>query len=127
MNLTKLPVDAKQLYIEIVISKGQGRLTSKAQELLVTLAKNAIRRKQYYSEEDRDDCHQTALMSMFANWQSFNPVKYANAFAYFTEVFKRGLAEGFNQLHNKRGLERGERVRSVSINSGNKGEQMFNI
>ena len=66
-------------------------------------------------------------MALFANWQSFNPEKFSNAFAYFTEVSKRGIAEGFNQVHNRRGLEKGERARMVSINSANNGEAMFSL
>jgi DNA-directed RNA polymerase specialized sigma subunit len=127
LSLTKLPVNPKELYIEIVISKGMGHLTPKAAELLVALAKNAIRKKQYFNPDDKDDCFQTGLVALLAHWHNFNPEKYSNAFAYFTEVFKRGIAEGYNQLHNKRGLEKGERARTVSLNSANKGEAMFNL
>jgi hypothetical protein len=31
-------------------------------------------------------------------WRNFNP-KYTNAFAYFTEIAKRGYAKGWNKLH----------------------------
>lgn len=127
MTQTKQPVDPKELYIEIVISKGRGRLTKRAQELLLKLAKNAIRKKQYYAEEDREDCSQTALLVIFQNWHNFNPEKFSNAFAYFTEIFKRGIAQGLNELHRKRGEEKGVRIRTVSINSANKGEGMFNL
>lgn len=93
------------------------------------LAKNAIRKKHYYGPDDKDDCYQTGtgVMSMFTNWHSFNPEKFSNAFAYFTEVFTRGIAEGFNQVHSIRGLKKGERVRTGSISSANKGQGMFNI
>jgi hypothetical protein len=35
---------------------------------------------------------------MFQNWYNFNEDKSINAFAYFTEIFKRGLAKGWNDL-----------------------------
>jgi hypothetical protein len=35
---------------------------------------------------------QSGLLDMFQNWYNFNEDKSINAFAYFTEIFKRGLA-----------------------------------
>jgi hypothetical protein len=32
------------------------------------------------------------LLDMFQNWYNFNEDKSINAFAYFSEIFKRGLA-----------------------------------
>jgi hypothetical protein len=40
---------------------------------------------------------------MFQNWYNFNEDKSINAFAYFTEIFKRGLAKGWNDLYKKKG------------------------
>jgi hypothetical protein len=124
---TKKPIDDKELYIEIVVSKGLGRLTPRAKELLIKLASNAIRKKQYYAEEDRDDCRQTGLLVMFMNWHNFNPEKFSNAFAYFTEIFKRGIAQGLKECHGKRGEDKDYKVRTVSINSANQGQGMFNL
>jgi hypothetical protein len=38
---------------------------------------------------------------MFKFWYNFDEVKSTNAFAYYTEVFKRGVAAGYNQLYKK--------------------------
>ena len=120
-------MNGKELYIEIVVSKGLGRLTPKAQELLVKLAKNALRKKYYYDLDDRDDCYQTGLLALFSNWKSFNPEKFSNAFAYFTEVFKRGIAQGYKDLYTKKGETAEYKVRTVSIDRGSQGGQMFNL
>jgi hypothetical protein len=125
--MAKLPVDNRELYVEIKLSKGQGHLTAKAQQLFIVLARNIIRKKQYYDEDDRGDCLQTAMLALFANWQGFNAEKFSNAFAYFTEVCKRGLAQGFNELHGHRGEDKDYKVHTVSISSANKGEGMFSL
>ena len=124
---TNQTIDNRELYAEIMVSKGRGRLTPRAAKLLIILAQKAIRKMPYYNPDDRDDCIQTGLQIMFSNWHNFNPDKFTNAFAYFTEVFKRGIAQGFNELHRKRGEDKTNKIRTVSINSSNDGAGMFNL
>lgn len=88
----------KDLYDEIVKSKEEGKLTRKAEKMLVMLAERAIRKLNYVNEDDRQDCLQFALLDLLKYWQNFNP-KYKNAFAYFTEIAKRGYAKGWNKIH----------------------------
>jgi hypothetical protein len=89
------------LYYEIVLSKGRGKLTRKAEQMFILLANNIIRKKAYYNPDDRADCLNTAIFQLLNNWKSFNEKKYALALPFFTEVAKRGLAAGFNELHPK--------------------------
>ena len=95
--------------------------------MLVTLAKNVVRKKQYYDEDDRADCLQTALLILLSQYHNFNEEKFENAFAYFTEVCKRGLAQGFKELHQKRGLDSGDYQRGISTNSANGGLGLFSV
>jgi hypothetical protein len=88
----------KDLYDEIVKSKEGGKLTRDAEKMLVLLAERAIRKLSYVNEDDRQDCLQFALLDLLKYWQNFNP-KYKNAFAYFTEIAKRGYAKGWNKIH----------------------------
>ena len=39
-------LDDRELYYQLVISKGKGRLTSRAEQLLILIAKNTIRKKE---------------------------------------------------------------------------------
>lgn len=91
----------RDLYDEIVKSKEQDQLTPKAEKMLVMLAERAIRKLTYVSEDDRQDCLQFALLDLLKYWRNFNP-KYTNAFAYFTEIAKRGYAKGWNKIHPKK-------------------------
>jgi hypothetical protein len=114
-----------ELYYEIIVSKGTGRLTRKSKKMLELLAKRTIKKMRYYNPEDRHDCYQSGLLDMFANWQSFNEEKSRNPFAYFTEIFKRGLAKGLNELYNKRGGD--DHTKVYSIDSINDGQGMHNL
>ena len=88
----------RDLYDEIVESKKQEKLTPKAEKMLVMIAERAIRKLRYLNEDDRQDCLQFAILDLLKYWRNFNP-QYPNAFAYFTEIAKRGYAKGWNKIH----------------------------
>ena len=88
----------RDLYDEIVKSKEQEKLTPKAEKMLVMIAERAIRKLSYLNEDDRQDCLQFAILDLLKYWRNFNP-QYPNAFAYFTEIAKRGYAKGWNKIH----------------------------
>ena len=116
----------KDLYIEIVLSKNAGRLTNRAKIMLEILAKKTIKKMRYWNNDDKLDCYQSGILDMFSNWHNFNEEKSDNAFAYFTEVFKRGLAKGFNLLHSKKG-DNSNSIKIVSIESSNDGQGLHSI
>ena len=80
------------------ISKEQDALTPTAEKMLILLAERAIRKMTYVSEDDRKDCLSFAILDLLKYWKNFNP-DYPNAFAYFTEIAKRGYAKGWNKIH----------------------------
>ena len=82
----------KDLYNAIVESKDQDKLTPTAEKMLMLLAERAINKLTYVNNDDRDDCLQFAMLDLLKYWRNFNP-KYTNAFAYFTEIAKRGYAK----------------------------------
>jgi len=91
----------KDLYIEIIVSKAQGKLTKKAENMLILLAKNVIIKFHYYDSRDRQDCLATAYEHLFKRWYSFNELKTTNAFAFYTEVVKRVLEQGFKDIYKQ--------------------------
>lgn len=96
--MAKNYLNNKDLYNEIVKSKEQDKLTPDAEKMLILLAERAIRKMKYVDDMDREDCLQFALLDMLKYWRNFNP-QYPNAFAYFTEIAKRGYAKGWNKIH----------------------------
>ena len=116
----------KDLYVEIIVSKAQGRLTRNAEKMLELLAKKTIKKMRYYSHDDKMDCYQSGLLDMFQNWYNFNEEKSVNAFAYFTEVFKRGIAKGYNELYKKKG-DNDHKIKLISIESSNDGSGLHSL
>lgn len=116
----------KELCYEIIVSKARGRLTRNAQLMLELLGKKTIKKMRYYSNDDKQDSYQEGLLSMFQNWHNFNEDKTTNAFAYFTEIFKRGLAAGFNQLYKKKG-DKEHKIKLISIEGSNDGNGLHSL
>ena len=118
-----------ELSYEIIVCKGTGKLSKRAESLFITLASNAQIKFTYYNEQDKDDCLQDALYRMLTKWQSYNPEKTPNAFAYFTEMFKRASGEGLDKLYSKKGLKKDElkKTKFISMNNINSGQGMYNI
>jgi hypothetical protein len=112
--MAKKYINNIDLYCEIVVSKEMGKLTKEAQSMLYVLGKNIIRKFRYKDDDDRLDCLQTGLLDMYANWYNFDENKSSNAFSYFTEVFKRGTARGWNQLHKRKGDDLGL-IKTISL------------
>jgi hypothetical protein len=95
----------KDLYCELIVSKAKGKLTREAERMLILLAKNVIKKMYYRDSDDKLDCLQTAYLNVFQNWYNFDENKSDNSFSYFTEIIKRGLAQGWNQQHKPKGDE----------------------
>jgi len=111
-------IDRKELYNEILLSKEQNKLTKRSEELFILLAKETIKKMTYKNPDDRKDCLQEGLLVLFTRWHNFNPDISTNAFAYYTEIFKRALTQGFHKIHNKN-------MKNVSISNANNGDGFF--
>jgi hypothetical protein len=95
---TKNYLNNKDLHDAISESKNLDKLTPTAEKMLMLLAERAINRMSYVNPDDRQDCLQFALLDLLKYWRGFKP-EYPNAFAYFTEIAKRGYAKGWNKIH----------------------------
>ena len=98
MAKTKNYLNNKDLHDAMSESKELDKLTPTAEKMLILLAERAINRMSYVNKDDRDDCLQFAMLDLLKYWRGFHPV-YPNAFAYFTEIAKRGYAKGWNKIH----------------------------
>lgn len=103
-------IDDDRLWYEIRLSQGKGFLTPEAIVMLLKLARHMITIKQFYNPKDKEDALQTGILKLLTMWPNFNYKKYNKALPYFSEIFKRGMVEGFNETQN-----------------GNKGKNTFSI
>ena len=97
-------ITAKDFDYQMIVSKAQGRLTRQAENMIILLAKNVIKKFYYANPDDKLDCLQSAYVDIFANWHSFDENK-GQAFSWVTEVVKRGLAKGWNKQHKTKGCD----------------------
>lgn len=97
----KIYLNTKELYKEIIVSKAMGQLTPKSKEYFYLIVKNISKKFRYANEDDRLDCESEAIIQLLKNWYLFDEEKGDNAFAYYSEVCKRGFAKGFNSIHKK--------------------------
>ena len=91
--------------------------------MFVLIADNMILKfkKRYQSEDDMYDCKQQGVLHLFNNWKSFNEKKFSSSLPYFSEVFKRGVVDGFYQIINKKSYG-DKNVRTISLDSANEGK-----
>lgn len=116
----------KDFFNEIIKSKELDELTPSAHQMMILLANKTIKKMRYYNPIDREDCLQTGLMIMFSNWRNFDESKSNNAFSYFTEIFKRGIAKGFNEIYKLKGDPQ-RKIKTLSIQSSNDGDGIYNL
>ena len=121
-----LYLNDRSLYYEIILSKGKGKLTRKAEKMLELLGKETIKKMRYWNNDDKMDCYQSGLLDMYQNWYNFNEEKSVNAFAYFTEVFKRGIAKGFNEIYKKKG-DSDNLIKLISLEGSNDGQGLHSL
>lgn len=121
MAKPKIYLKNKDLYLEIIKSKENGELTPIAQEMLMLLAQRASTKMRYSNPEDRKDCISSAYLDLLRYWKNFDPERSKNAFAYYTEIAKRGFAKGWNTLHPKK------YAGTVSIDGGANSDGIYTI
>jgi len=111
MARKKSYLNNKDLHDQIVISQEQDKLTKEAETMLMLLAKEANKKLTYSRIEDKEDCIQQARLDLLKYWRGYKP-QYKNAFAYYTEIAKRGFAKGWNRLYPKK------YAGTISLNGG---------
>lgn len=95
-------VSNKEFHCELLVSKAQGKLTNKAQKAIILVCKG-VNRKFYYNDYmDKQDCLSEALVDCLRFWMNYDELKTTNAFAFFTEIAKRGHTKGWNNLNKHR-------------------------
>lgn len=127
----EIPINDIELTYEIILSKGLGKLTRKAEKMIVILVERAIRKRQerFFNEDDKLDGIQTSYLNLLQNWHSFNPDKASSAFTYLTEIHKRSITEFINLWYNKKYTKNGENeyIKTISINSSNNGQGLYHV
>ena len=117
------------LYYEVVLSKGKGYLTRKAEHYFELIARNSIRKlsSKFRDEDEMNDCLQTGLLSLFQNWYNFDEKRFKYALPYFTEVAKRGFTQGSNEIRGIKSHQQKNYIKFISLDSSNDGKGLHHI
>lgn len=93
----KYYVNPKELYYEMIVGKSTGRASTKLSDMFILIVNGVSRKFRYLDSDLEYDCYSSGLEKIFDNWMEFNEEKSRNAFAYLTEIVKRGFAFEFNR------------------------------
>jgi hypothetical protein len=102
--MNKEYISNKELHIELILSKAQGRLTKKAEKSLILICKGVNKKFFYNDIDDKQDCLQEAMLSVFRFWINYDEGKTTNAFAFISEIAKRAHAKGWNKINKNRDM-----------------------
>ena len=120
--MAKEYLNNKELYDEIVFCKNNGKLSDKALNMFLLLSERVISRLPYADNYLREECLSGARIDLIKYWKNFNPI-YTNAFAYFTQICKRGAAKQFDISYKFGKKFKGELLSMSGGTSGNSDEQ----
>lgn len=102
----------KDLILEVMRSKEEGRLTNRAVDMFRKIAKESNKNLSYKDPMDKEDCISAALEDMIKYWDRFDPSVSTNAFAFYSQMAKNGFAKGWKKLHHPK-------KQMMSISDGN--------
>lgn len=118
------------LLYEIILSKGKGNLTKKAEKYLTLIAYETFHvfdgKFEYKDIDERNDCLYEGILQLLSNWRKFNEKKFKKVLPYYTEIFKRAVFNGYNKLKNKKSYHKKSPV-LISIDSSNNGKGLHNM
>jgi len=98
-------INNAEMLEEVIKSKKQGRMTERFGEMIMILAKRYSSQGSYASYTYRDDMESYALTIVCRGWDSFDPVKYQNPFAYFTQTVKRAFWQFLDSEKSQRNVK----------------------
>lgn len=97
-------INNKSLLEEVIKSKEQGRMTDEFAKMMMLLVKRYSSQGCYAGYTYVDDMESYALMTVCKVWNSFNPEKSDNPFAYFTQTIKRAFWQYLHQEKRHRDI-----------------------
>lgn len=101
---TKNYINNKDLLAEVLKSKERGKMTDEFGKMMMLLVKRYSKQGCYSGYTYVDDMESYALMTVCKVWNSFNPEKSDNPFAYFTQTIKRAFWQYLHQEERHRDI-----------------------
>lgn len=94
----------KDMLAEVLKSKERGQMTDKLAHMLQTLAARYGRKGNFANYTYNEDMQAYAMLMLVKTWNSFNPEKSSNPFAFFTQCIKNSFIQYLNQEKRQRDI-----------------------
>lgn len=92
----------KDLLAQVMMSKEQGKMTDRLAHMLQTLAARYGKKGNFAGYTYNEDMQAYAMLMLVKTWNSFNPEKSNNPFAFFTQCIKNSFIQYLNQERRQR-------------------------
>lgn len=92
----------KELLAAVIDSKEKGFMTDKLARMLQLLCSKYAKKGSFINYSYNDDMQSYAMMMLVRTWNSFNPEKSNNPFAFFTQCIKNSFIQYLNQERRQR-------------------------
>jgi DNA-directed RNA polymerase specialized sigma24 family protein len=94
----------KELLAEVINAKTKGVMTDKLAGMLMMLTRKYAKKGNFVNYTYNEDMVSYALMMLVRTWNSFNPEKSNNPFAFYTQCIKNSFVQYLNQEKRQRNI-----------------------
>ena len=91
--------EKENLRKELITSQSENKLSNKAKDIIISIARKLSFKHLPKNEEDREYCLLFAIFDCSSYWKNYNPEK--NAVSYITQIIKNGFGRGWVFKLNK--------------------------
>lgn len=92
----------KDLLAQVIASKEQGEMTGELAKMLTLLTARYGKKGNFANYTYNEDMQAYAMMMLVRTWNSFDPAKSNNPFAFFTQCIKNSFIQYLNQEKRQR-------------------------
>lgn len=97
-----LYLNNKDLMAEVKRSKDVGQMTNELATMLQLLCSKYAKKGNFINYSYNEDMQAYAMMMLVRTWNSFDPAKSNNPFAFFTQCIKNSFIQYLNQEKRQR-------------------------
>lgn len=92
----------RDLLQEVKVSKSKGEMSGRLAKMLQLLCNKYAKRGNFVNYSYNEDMQAYAMMMLVRTWDSFDPARSENAFAFFTQCVKSSFIQYLNQEKRQR-------------------------
>lgn len=87
---------------QVKLSLKKGKMTDDFAKMLMLLVQKYATKSNWANYTYNDDMQSHALVQLCKSWAGFNPAKYSNPFAYYTQFIKNSFVQFLNKEKDER-------------------------